>query len=759
MTMVRTTAIKPRGKRWLPPLALIGLWVAMVCMPWSVAAQPAGLPGLGAATIVKTDQVTAELLAHAPNGVAPGQALWLALKLDHQPHWHTYWKNPGDSGLPTSMAWTLPPGFATGDIAWPTPKKLPVGPLMNHGYEGTVVLAVPVTVPSDFAAATLPVKLSAQWLVCKEICIPQQGEFSLTVPARASTSTHAGLVTAALANQPAAQGSVQASATVGPDKLTLKLSGMPDAWRGQTLDVLPELPGVLDHAAPSQGVWTQDSWEAVLPLSRERFESPTRMDAVLLRPGAKQGLRISFAVQGAWPSMPQSSVVGTAGAATSTTAATAPPAKAAAPATPAAGMADAGMTWWVAMVSALLGGMLLNLMPCVLPVLSLKVLGFAQNPRGGHSHARVGLAYTAGVIASFLALAGVLLALRAGGEAVGWGFQLQSPWVVAALAALFTLIGLNLAGVFDVGSVVPSSAASLRLKNPTLDAALTGVLAVAIAAPCTAPFMGAALGFAATLPAVQALPVFASLGLGMALPFLAVSLMPGLAAWLPKPGAWMLRFKALMAFPMFATVVWLTWVLGLQVGMDGAAALLAVLVALALAAWGLGQTRWLAALGLASLAAALLWAGPLWQTTTNDTPTATSAASTVNSGTAPNAAWQPWSAAAVANHQAAGRTVFVDFTAAWCVTCQVNKRSTLSNAQVQAAFQQQGVVTMRADWTRRDAAIAAELTRLGRHGVPVYALYRGDTSATTGTGTINSTPELLPELLTPAVVLSALQKR
>lgn len=725
----------------------------MACLPWSAAAQPVGLPSLGAQTIVKTEQVTAELLAHAPDGVTPGQALWLALKLEHQPHWHTYWKNPGDSGLPTSMAWTLPPGFAVGDIAWPTPKKLPVGPLMNHGYEGTVVLAVPVTVPADFAAAALPVKLSAQWLVCKEICIPQQGDFAFTVPTRASTGTHAGLVNAALAAQPAAQGGVQASATVGAEVLTLRLSGMPEAWRGQALDILPELPGVLDHAAPSKGAWTQDTWEAALPLSRERFESPTRMDAVLLRPGATQGLRVSFDVRGAWPTLAQGSVAAAAGA-TATTSVGSP--NAAAPAMPASAStrpADTGMTWWFAMVSALLGGMLLNLMPCVLPVLSLKVLGFAQNPNGGRGHARVGLAYTVGVIASFLALAGALLALRAGGEAVGWGFQLQSPWVVAALAALFTLIGLNLVGVFDVGSVVPSRVASLRVKSPTLDAALTGVLAVAIAAPCTAPFMGAALGYAATLPAAQALPVFASLGLGMALPFLAVSVMPGLAARLPKPGAWMLRFKALMAFPMFATVVWLTWVLGLQVGMDGAAGLLAVLVALALAAWGVGQTRWLAALGIASLAAALLWAWPLWRVMADD---ASTTQVSIN-GNAANQAWQPWSAAAVAAHQAAGRTVFVDFTAAWCVTCQVNKRSTLGHPQVLAAFQQQGVVTMRADWTRRDAAIANELVRLGRHGVPVYALYRAGPAAANHRP--DPLPELLPELLTPALVLSALQAR
>ncbi len=405
------------------------------------------------------------------------------------------------------------------------------------------------------------------------------------------------------------------------------------------------------------------------------------------------------------------------------------------------------MTFWAALLLALGGGLLLNLMPCVLPVLSLKVLGLSMHETGhGDAKARMasGLAYTAGVVLSFLALAAGLLALRSAGEAVGWGFQLQSPLVVAGLAALFTLIGLNLAGVFEVGTLL-GGLAGTRAKRPWVDAGLTGVLAVAVAAPCTAPFMGAALGFAVGLPAPQALLIFAALGLGLALPFLLVSVVPGLARWLPKPGAWMERFKVAMAFPMFATVVWLVWVLGQQAGIDAAASLLAVLVALAFAAWtwaGRGRSAWAligSGVGIALTVAALVWAWPLWKATPPQ-ELATQAGGAQR--------WEAWSPERVAAHQAAGRKVFVDFTAAWCVTCQVNKRSTLSQPEVLAALEQHRVVTMRADWTRRDALIAAELTRLKRSGVPVYALYKSG----------NATPTLLPELLSPSVVIDAVSR-
>jgi thiol:disulfide interchange protein DsbD len=306
------------------------------------------------------------------------------------------------------------------------------------------------------------------------------------------------------------------------------------------------------------------------------------------------------------------------------------------------------------------------------------------------------------------------------------------------------LIGLNLAGVFELGSVLPSSWAAAQARHPVVDSALTGVLAVAVASPCTAPFMGASLGAAVTLPTAQALAVFAALGVGMALPYLAASAFPQLARLLPRPGVWMAHFKTLMAFPMFATVVWLVWVLGQQAGIDGAAALLLLLVALAFLAWALGSPtlgavarRGFGTVAVVLMAAALFWAAPAVR---QEAVASTSAA---------NESWQPWSTERVAQAQAEGRPVFVDFTAAWCVTCQFNKRTTLASAEVKAAFDEHKVLLLRADWTRRDAAITAELTRLGRSGVPVYALYAPGAAQATG-------PRLLSEILSPDEVRGAL---
>jgi thiol:disulfide interchange protein/DsbC/DsbD-like thiol-disulfide interchange protein len=686
------------------------------------------LAGAVATPVVTTPQVRAELVAHAPDGVQPGKPLWLGLKIEHQPHWHTYWKNPGDSGLPTTLNWQLPEGFSAGDIAWPTPKKLPVGPLMNFGYEDTLLLQVPVAVPASFAGPQLDVKLRAEWLVCKDVCIPEAGEFAISVPAQAATAGHAALFAAAQASHPQAVVGAEARAVIEADRLVFSISGLPAAWRGQPMTLLPEVAGVLSNAAEATTSWQGEVWTARIPLDPQRSEGPAVMPVVLTTAGQPAGLQLNVAVNSPWPPL--------------ATPAPLPPLQGDAAPAPAPGM---GIGLPLALLFAVLGGMLLNLMPCVFPVLSLKVMGFARHRNDRRAHLASGLAYTAGVVLSFVALAGLMLALRAGGEQIGWGFQLQSPAVIAALAALFTLIGLNLAGVYEFASVLPGSWAAARARHPLVDSLLTGVLAVAVASPCTAPFMGASLGMAATLPAVQALLVFAALGLGMALPYLAASAWPPLARALPRPGAWMVHFKVLMAFPMFATVVWLVWVLGQQTGIDGAAALLGTLVALAFAAWALGShglgARARAGFGataLLVLAAALAWSVPALSTP------APALAATASA----DEPWQPWSAERVAQLQAEGRPVFVDFTAAWCVTCQFNKRTTLADPSVVADFEQRKVALLRADWTRRDAAITAELARLGRSGVPVYALY-----APGATG-----PQILSEILSVGEVRDALAR-
>jgi thiol:disulfide interchange protein DsbD len=362
------------------------------------------------------------------------------------------------------------------------------------------------------------------------------------------------------------------------------------------------------------------------------------------------------------------------------------------------------------------------------------------------------MAYTAGVVLSFLALGTGVLVLRAAGEQLGWGFQLQSPAVVSVLAAFFTLIALNLLGLFEFGQILPSRMASFQYKHPVMDAALSGVLAVAVASPCTAPFMGASLGLAMTLPTWQALSIFVAMGLGLAAPYLLASFVPAVARLLPHPGPWMVTLRQLLAFPMLATVVWLLWVLGQQTSLDAAIFALGGLLMLALFIWALKQHT-PAARGLAWLiAAALVW-GVLSFAEELNAPAnsatqivaAPSGASANTTANTPASIWQPWSETAVAQSLAQGRPVFVDFTAAWCVTCQINKKSTLSNSAVLADFAAHQVTLMRADWTRRDPAITGALTRLGRSGVPVYVLYAP-----------GKAPLVLSELLSPSKMQEAL---
>jgi len=713
---------------------------------------------MGDKTEVRTEQVRARLLAHAPQGVPLGlapeaaarQPVWLGLQISHAPDWHTYWKNAGDSGMPTELHWALPPGVLAGDIAWPLPRKIPIGQLANYGYDGTVLLPVPLIITPDYKpsplADSLEIGLKATWLVCRQECIPQDGEFSLKLPLRSSTALHGAAFEAALASQPAElPGQHAITLADGGRRLALRVTGLPAAVRGQVLELFPETPNIVVTAArlaaPGEAAgerswsqrWDGETWTADVPVSPDRAEAPARMPLVLV--AGERGWRVTAPVDGAWPAL--APVAAMSPALEAALAANAANAGAAAPAgaTPAPAGALA-----LALLGALVGGLVLNLMPCVFPVLAIKVLGFTQHAEDRRAHRLGGLAYTLGVVLSFLALGALMLALRAAGQQLGWGFQLQSPLVVAALAALFTAIGLNLAGVFEFGRFVPSSVATLEARHPMANAFLSGMLAVAVASPCTAPFMGASLGLAVGLPAGQALAVFGAIGLGMALPYLAASWLPAVARLLPRPGAWMEVFRRFMAFPMFGTTVWLLWVLGQQSGIDGAGALLALLVALALVLWALGLAgrarSWVATLSIAA-GAFLVWSiGPY---------VIRPVAEPVSTGVAAGERWAPWSPARVQAGLAEGRPVFVDFTAAWCVTCQYNKKTTLANAQVLAAFDAAGVRTLRADWTRRDATISAELGRLGRSGVPVYLLQAP-----------GKPPIVLSEILSVADVMAAL---
>ena len=660
--------------------------------------------------VVTTEHVRAELLAHAPEGLAAGKPVWLGLQITHKPEWHTYWLNPGDSGLPTTLAWTLPAGLASGEVAWPAPRKLPVGPLMNYGYDGTVLLPVPLTVTQAFQPSLTgdaEIRLKASWLVCHKECIPEEGSFTLKLPARGSTALNGGTFQAALEAAPKPL-QAEARIQVAGQRLEVSVPGLPAAVRGKNLEFFPETGEVIDPPGAWTQAWKGDTWTASVPLSPHRAASPTVMPVVLA--AGNQAWRVEAPVAGAWPAK--------AAAATSISPALQEALRQNAAIPTAAAPASAGTTFLAAVLGALLGGLILNLMPCVFPVLAIKVVGFTRHADDRRGHRISGVAYTAGVLVSFAALGALMLALRAAGEQLGWGFQLQSPAVVATLTALFTLIGLNLAGVFEFRSFLPSSVATLEAKHPVANAFLTGVLAVAVASPCTAPFMGASLGFAATLPAGEAMAIFLALALGMALPYLAAAWVPAFARWLPKPGAWMETFRRLMAFPMFATVAWLIWVLGQQSGIDGAASMLALLVALSMVVWALtlhGRTR----LVLGSIAVAGLVFVGWW---TGGAITRLAPASTV--AARQDALWQPWAPERVQQLVAAGQPVFVDFTAAWCVTCQLNKKTTLSRGDVLADFEKANFTLLRADWTRRDPAITAALAQLGRNGVPVYVIYR-----------------------------------
>ena len=686
--------------------------------------------------VVRSDQVQAKLLAHAPQGVpigrtpeaAAAQPVWVGLQITHAPEWHTYWKNAGDSGLPTELQWTLPPGVMAADVAWPLPNTTPLGHLANYGYEGTVLLPVPLIITPEYKpgvlADALDVKLKATWLVCRKECIPQDGEFALKIPLRSSTALNGAAFDAALKSQPAdVAGAHQVALKDDGKRLAVRVAGLPADVRGQPLELFPESPGVVVTAAtpakPGEPVgarswsqhWDGDVWTADVPVSPERADSPEKMALVLV--AGERGWRAEAPVAGAWPALALpagvSPALEAALKANANAGANAPP--------PAAPTAVPATTFVWALLGALIGGLVLNLMPCVFPVLAIKVLGFTQHADDRRAHRTSGLAYTAGVVLSFLALGALMLALRAAGQQLGWGFQLQSPAVVAALTVLFTVIGLNLAGVFEFGSFLPSRLATMEARNPVANSFLTGMLAVAVASPCTAPFMGASLGLAVGLPAVQALLIFAAIGLGMALPYLAASWWPAVARLLPKPGAWMDTFKKFMAFPMFGTAVWLLWVLGQQTGIDGAGALLALLVVLALVLWALGLTgRTRIVLASFSIAAGAFLASAIGPNVIKMAEAATPVAQT------PGARWQPWSAERVQTALGAGQPVFVDFTAAWCVTCQYNKKTTLASAEVLSAMDAAKVQTFRADWTRRDAAITAELQKLGRSGVPVYVL-------------------------------------
>lgn len=674
---------------------------AAVGLTWIAAAVAQAAP-------VQQPHSTAELLSeHAV--LAPGQSTTIGLRLKLDKNWHVYWKNPGDSGMATRINWTLPAGAQTGEIQWPVPHRIDTGPITSYGYSDEVVLLSTLSVPATFQGDRFPLKATADWLVCEEVCIPASASFDTT-----------------LLVGPEARVAEDVSAAF---KLTrTQFPGTPSGWRtqvlreGQALEIVvtPSTPTTLTRLAfhPDEEGVIEDNDTQITTASADGYRLRLRQDATA---------SASTTLSGVLTAEP-----GFSGAAGLLVSAPIENATLAALAVP---PAAANMTLALALVAAFIGGMILNLMPCVFPVLTIKILGVLERAHGRRSVLREqGALFTVGVLASFLVIAGLMLALRAQGGALGWGFQLQSPVMVTGLALLFMLLGLNMAGLFDIGLGAQSLAGNVQVKNEKLDALASGLLATLVATPCTAPFMGAALGYAVTLPAATALLVFAAMALGMALPYALLCLFPAALRKLPRPGRWMETLKQFLAFPLFATVVWLLWVLGQQVGIDGAARVLLAMVLLACALWTRQRLRinhWLRnAVSVVLVLGAVTLAWPRGEPGESEQ------------------AWKPWSEDAVRSALDAGHPVFVDFTAAWCVSCQVNKRLVLHTDTIDAAFRTAQVVRLRADWTNRDASITAALEKLGRNGVPVYALF------TPG----QREPRLLPEVLTTGVVKDALAK-
>jgi thiol:disulfide interchange protein DsbD len=651
-----------------------------------------------AQTMVESPQAQVRLIAERTT-VAAGETLWLGLNLKMKPGWHTYWRTPGDSGLPARIAWTLPSGFAAGEIQWPPPERVPTGDLMNFGYEGEVTLVVPMTVSASPGTAELVA--DATWLVCADVCIPEDGHFALpvTVAAAAGRLTDdAPLIAAARASVPGpAPWPVRVRRS--GDRFVLSAGpGLPAGIKDAAF--FPDGDGAIANAAPQEFKSTGDGISLAVPVGAN---PPARLSGVLVLGGEKPaGFEIGADV-----------------------------------------MADAGgdgaMGIVVALLFAVLGGLILNVMPCVLPVLVMKALNMIARKEDAAHMRRDALVYTAGVIAAFTALVGMLLGLRAAGAAVGWGFQLQNPVVVTVLANVMLALGLSLSGVFVIGGSIAGVGQGLAGRSGGWGAFFTGVLAVVVATPCTAPFMGVALGYALTQSPAVAVAVFEGLALGLALPYLAIAFVPGLARLLPRPGLWMERIKQVLAFALYGAAAWLVWVVSQQVDPSGLALAFASLIAVAFAAWSWGLTaaaphprRWAATAILAVLVAA-----------------ATIGAVGGQGGLAPSKAnsadAQPYSAARLAELRAAGKPVLVNFTAAWCITCMVNERVALSTPTVKKAIADAGVTYLKGDWTNRNPEITAALHELGRDGVPVYVLYPA-----------KGPPRLLPQVLTPALVVEVL---
>jgi thiol:disulfide interchange protein len=653
---------------------------------------------------VKASHLKAELVSDHQD-VRPGQSLKLALHFIPDDHWHTYWQNPGDSGLATSIEWDLPDGVEAGAIQWPAPMAISVPPLVNYGFEGPTILVSELTIPADFSGSQLLIKAKVDWLVCKEICIPADASFELNLPVTQTAmqaNDYLALFEQATQKQPKLL-QLKGRYDVQNQKFSAAVQ-MPEDLKVSAFFV--SAPELVDHAAPQQIDWVDG--ELLLRQQQNTYfsQTPSQFDLVLNTAAGPVLLQLQH------ESAPQISEVT---------------------------LASFSLLDWAGMlVLAALGGLILNLMPCVFPVLSLKALNLVNNQNTAQQTKAEALWYSAGVVLSFVVLAALLLLFRAAGQAAGWGFQLQNPFVVGVLAYLLFVLGLSLSGVVQLGLGWMNSGQQLTQQQGHKGSFFTGVLAVVVASPCTAPFMGTALGYAATQPALAALAIFAALGLGMALPFLLLAWWPGFAALLPKPGLWMEKLKQWLAYPLYLSAVWLLWVYGRQQGLDALALALVGLVLVGAACWLWGQQQLQQAGKISSLLALVLLLGAfalLWY----PQPATQQAVKTDHA--------EVWSEQRLKQLVQEGQPVLVNMTADWCITCLVNERVALDTDSSKAAMALYNLKYLKGDWTNKDPAISAYLRQFQRDGVPLYVLYWP-----------GQPPEVLPQILTPDSLRQALEQ-
>ncbi len=691
----------------------------------AVALAAGVAPAAVAPEVSRSERAEVRLLSEQ-DIAAPGTTLSLALHQRLSGLWHTYWENPGDSGLATTLRWTLPEGVEAGPIQWPTPERLAIPPLMNYGYSGEAVLITDVTLPADWPVGQpVEIRLEADWLVCETICVPEAQAYTLSLPTAETPVVDpavAEVFARGRATQPAPAPDLPLRWSAGEEAVSVTVAAEEFAAGAlEEVYFFPAAWGLVNHAADQPAEAGPQGLTLTAPKGDGWY-----MEAI---EGPVAGVLVATDISGPEPVKIALTVTAEPGTAASATALGTAAGGGVAPVLAAVGL-------------AVLGGLILNLMPCVFPVLALKALSFAGQGNASRAERRAGgLAYGAGVVVSFLAIAGLLVVLKAAGAAVGWGFQLQSPMVVGALAYVLFAVGLNLSGVFAVPSRFAGIGGRLADRDGHAGSFFTGVLAVVVASPCTAPFMGAALGYGLTQPWSVTLLVFAGLAVGFAAPIVALSMVPALGRQLPKPGAWMERLRQALAFPMYLAAVWLVWVFGKLTGVDAMLALLIGMVLVAIAAWALGSGLPTSPNGrrAATIAAvvALLGAGAAL------TPALAPPAETVQASTD---GAEPYDAQRLATLRAEGRPVFLNFTADWCISCKVNERLVLKSSTFADALEAAGAAYMIGDWTRRDGEILAVLESFGRAGVPLYLVYPAD----------GGEPEILPQILTWDSVTGAL---